>query len=76
MFESYSPDQRIYEEEFKLNLKHSFPNPKEVINVAYQIENMVLATIIIPKNLFPFKLIPFKLKFPKRAKTSSRRIRR
>jgi hypothetical protein len=71
MFESYSPDQRIYEEEFKLNLKHSFPNPKEVINVAYQIENMVLATIIIPKDLFPFKL-----KFPKRAKTSSRRIRR
>jgi hypothetical protein len=60
MIQSYSPEQRIYEEEFKLNLKHSFPNPKEVINIGYQIENMVLATIIIPKNLFPFKL-----KFPK-----------
>jgi len=51
MFESYSPYQRIFEEEFKLNLKHSFPNPKEVIQVGYQINNMVLATIIIPKNL-------------------------
>jgi hypothetical protein len=60
MFESYSLDQRIYEEEFKLNIKHSFPNPKEVIQVGYQIDDMVLATIIIPKNLFPFKL-----KFPK-----------
>jgi hypothetical protein len=60
MIQSYSPDQRIYEEEFKRNIKHSFPNPKEVINIAYQIDNIVLATIIIPKNLFPFKL-----KFPK-----------
>jgi hypothetical protein len=59
MIQSYSPDQRIYEEEFKLNIKHSFPNPKEVIQVGYQIDNIVLATIIIPKSLFPFKL-----KFP------------
>ena len=56
MIQSYSPDQRIYEEEFELNLKHSFPNPKEVIQVSYQIDNLVLATIIIPKSFFPFKL--------------------
>ena len=56
MIQSYTPDQRIYEEEFKRNIKHSFPNPKEVINIAYQIDNLVLATIIIPKGLLPFPL--------------------
>jgi hypothetical protein len=50
MIESYSPQQRIYEKEFELNIKHSFPNPKEVIQVGYQIENMILATLIIPKD--------------------------
>jgi hypothetical protein len=50
MIESCSPDQRIYEKEFELNIKHSFPNPKELINIAYQIDNMVLATLIIPKD--------------------------
>ena len=60
MIQSYSPNQKIFEEEFKLNLKHSFPNPKEVISISYQIDNMVFATIIIPKGL-----LPFKLKFPK-----------
>jgi hypothetical protein len=56
MFESYSPDQRIYEEEFKLNIKHQTIEVKEITNISYQIDNMVFTTIIIPKGLLPFKL--------------------
>ena len=56
MIQSYSPDQRIYEEEFTLNLKHQIEDIKEVIQIGYQIENLVLATIIIPNNFLPFPL--------------------
>ena len=56
MIQSYSPEQRIFEEEFTLNLKHQLEDVTEVIQVGYQIENLVLATILIPNNFLPFPL--------------------
>jgi len=44
-----------YQKEFDLNLIHQIKNPKEILRVGYEIDNMILFTIIIPRILFPIK---------------------
>ena len=46
--------EEIYWAEFGLNLKHQFHNfkSKEIMQVGYQIENVSLFTLFIPKSMW------------------------
>jgi hypothetical protein len=42
----------LYWKEFTLNLKHQIKEVKEFMYVGYQIDNCLMSTLLIPKEIF------------------------